>query len=452
MYNPNVINFNITNSNDSSHNYISIEEIKEKNSLRFGEDTFKVTREFNISINPSFYENNYLNIEIECDSNEIAVAINRDFFEYTFKKNKNSYKQTRLCPLYLFESKTELESDSKLCFLSSILNKSRILSWYEEQKEYMKNKKNELINLKVFVFKVLKLKNEISTPSLNSIIENNGILNLVVPNKEKILDSDKDIVLLVHGLGSVIGENFKGLYSEVNTLYHVLGFSYPTVKNSIEDNSLALHNLLQDYKDKNIHVFSHSMGGLISRYALRKYKSPITNLIMAGTPNNGAKAAIFAKLSNISSYTLSFSIYKKLFKDAYFFIAFMECFKLGFWNVADLLAFKNTETPGIDQLMYQSSFIRELNKIEEENRSWKNYYVLAGNSKRFFNKTHDKIVETDNISRIKTDNEEIQLFGTIKPWNHDEYYSKDKINLLKQVIPDINRFLELDKRKPLISV
>jgi pimeloyl-ACP methyl ester carboxylesterase len=287
--------------------------------------------------------------------------------------------------------------------------------------------------------KILGKKSEVANPILSQVTDFDGKISLN-PLKEGAIDPLKDIAVFVHGLGSVVGDNFKGLYEELKNDFNILAFSYPTVKRSITDNSNSLNTLLQSYKDYTINIFSHSMGGLVSRNALREFSAPIHSIVMAGTPNNGAKAAVFAKIVNVAKGR-KVELNKKIFKDVYFFIAMLEGFRIGFWNLSDLLDFANTETPGIDQLMFESSFIKGLNEMEIKARNYNKYYTLAGNPRKWFANEHDTIVSTTNVSRIEVKEDTLQLVGIIHPWKHGEYYSEEKASYLKKAVNDAKTFL-----------
>jgi pimeloyl-ACP methyl ester carboxylesterase len=431
----------------SDHDSIVVKRKKseEHSNLIELNDRLKIAQEYDLSIDFTQFEKNDISLEIECEIDEIAFVMIEEFFNQDFKKiveleGKNKDLHLRKLPFYLFESKkSSNEQKIRLQILSADTYKQRLLEWISYQKKKFTDFNNKFVNMKVFVLKILRLKSEIDNPILSSVIEEDGEIKLQ-PVKQNDIDPTRDIAVFVHGLGSVVGNNFKGLYQELKNDFNILAFSYPTVNKSITDNSYSLKLMLDNYKDFNIHIFSHSMGGLVSRNALREHNAHIHSVIMAGTPNNGAKAAGFAKSLNVVKGR-KFEFNKKIFKDLYFFLAMSEGFRTGYWNLTDLLDFVNTETPGIDQLMSQSNFIKRLNDKEIKARKYNMYYTLAGNPRKWFGDEHDTIVATTNVSRIISNQETRQLIGIIHPWKHSEYYSEDKVEYLKKAIGDAKGFL-----------
>ena len=102
----------------------------------------------------------------------------------------------------------------------------------------------------------------------------------------------KRTVIIIHGIKSDLNA-FKELAQKIyNENYEVLGFNYPYA-DLMENNGSDLKVILEKiYKQSNKKVFivAHSMGGLVSRYAITIGASSfVGKLIMCSTPNNGAR-------------------------------------------------------------------------------------------------------------------------------------------------------------------
>ena len=74
-------------------------------------------------------------------------------------------------------------------------------------------------------------------------------------------------------------------------------FSYHSIRESIDANSLRLHRLLADTEDSEVHVVAHSLGGLLVRHLLARNPDDISGRVVTlGTPHQGSQVA--AKLSH----------------------------------------------------------------------------------------------------------------------------------------------------------
>lgn len=122
---------------------------------------------------------------------------------------------------------------------------------------------------------------------------------LAVANK---ISTCNKIVVVMHGF---TGETKDLLFSKKDNNLHqllskyydaVLAFDYDGYSTSIEQNSKDLLALLSKIglasnNSKELHVIAHSMGGLVTRYAIESElggASVISKLIMVGTPNEGS--------------------------------------------------------------------------------------------------------------------------------------------------------------------
>ncbi len=78
--------------------------------------------------------------------------------------------------------------------------------------------------------------------------------------------------------------------------YAVLNIRYPSTKYSIEKIIDIIHpQILEFSKNGKLHFIGHSMGGLIIRAYINKYKPNVGKVVMLGTPNKGSEVADFLK-------------------------------------------------------------------------------------------------------------------------------------------------------------
>ena len=118
------------------------------------------------------------------------------------------------------------------------------------------------------------------------------------------------LIVLLHG----INKNKSSLKNlEQFLLSHnfaTLNITYPSTKYSIEDLVDIVHADINDelHKYKAVSFVGFSMGGLLIRAYLNKYKTPnLDKVVMIGTPNNGSEVADFLTKNKL---------YKKLFGPA----------------------------------------------------------------------------------------------------------------------------------------
>jgi uncharacterized alpha/beta hydrolase family protein len=139
----------------------------------------------------------------------------------------------------------------------------------------------------------------------NILIKKINTGNLILKQYDKT-----DLVILLHGInksGSCLNslENF----IKING-FSVLNITYPSTKYPIEELVDILHKLINSefYNYKTISFVGFSMGGLVIRAYLNKYKLlKLGKVVMVGTPNNGSEVADFFKDNKL---------YKKLFGPA----------------------------------------------------------------------------------------------------------------------------------------
>ncbi len=118
-----------------------------------------------------------------------------------------------------------------------------------------------------------------------------------------------DTVILLHGIGHT------GLYmmpiewSLRKQGYNVLNLTYPSRRESIHALTVFLHDRLDNEgvweKPGHVHFVTHSMGGLVTKNYLEKYRREIPQakmgrVVMIAPPNGGSEVADF--LTNFHAY------------------------------------------------------------------------------------------------------------------------------------------------------
>lgn len=111
---------------------------------------------------------------------------------------------------------------------------------------------------------------------------------------------DDHLVILLHGLAKK-NSSMKSLESFLkNKGYETLNLSYPSTKYPIDKLIDIVHNSAKEYicNYNQVSFVSFSMGGLVTRAYLHKYKIPnLSKVVMIGTPNNGSEVADFFSFS-----------------------------------------------------------------------------------------------------------------------------------------------------------
>lgn len=115
---------------------------------------------------------------------------------------------------------------------------------------------------------------------------------------------NKEIVILLHGIGHGAGNMMFTEYALKDAGYNTLNLSYPSLRKNIRDNSRWLH-MKAGQKDiwskySKIHFVAHSMGGLVSGQYLQEYRNDIPKekmgrVVMLGTPHGGSEVADMLK-------------------------------------------------------------------------------------------------------------------------------------------------------------
>jgi pimeloyl-ACP methyl ester carboxylesterase len=86
-------------------------------------------------------------------------------------------------------------------------------------------------------------------------------------------------------------------------------FSYHSISDSIDANSLRLHELLAGIVDSEVHVVAHSLGGLLVRHLLARCPDDISgSIVTLGTPHQGSQVAAKLRHSKFGSRLLGKSV------------------------------------------------------------------------------------------------------------------------------------------------
>ncbi len=97
--------------------------------------------------------------------------------------------------------------------------------------------------------------------------------------------------------------------------YSILRFSYPSIIETIENNTDLLHRFLADIEDSEIHFVAHSLGGLLVRNLSVKYPDDVQGRVVTlGTPHQGSQVAETMSRSRIGSLLLGKGIKSLLVK------------------------------------------------------------------------------------------------------------------------------------------
>ncbi len=107
--------------------------------------------------------------------------------------------------------------------------------------------------------------------------------------------NEGDYIILVHGLGRTNFSMLKPAIYFKNRGYHIININYPSTEYKIQilaeeylDKAIKKCN----NKNKKIHFFTHSLGGIIVRYYLHNnYLDNLGRVVMLSPPNSGTELA-----------------------------------------------------------------------------------------------------------------------------------------------------------------
>ncbi len=110
--------------------------------------------------------------------------------------------------------------------------------------------------------------------------------------KKKLARSDRDLVIMLHGImrnPRSMGKIQRELEKQG---YDVLNFGYPSTSHPIEIIVAMLSAKIEglpENKDRTIHFVTHSLGSIVARYYLTRYRHNVTGrVVMIAPPNNGS--------------------------------------------------------------------------------------------------------------------------------------------------------------------
>jgi pimeloyl-ACP methyl ester carboxylesterase len=115
--------------------------------------------------------------------------------------------------------------------------------------------------------------------------------------QETIVPRSTKLVLLLHGLGSTPSVMQLLKRSLEADGYEVMTVTYPTTEQGVQPNADGVERVLKSLQGySEVSIVAHSLGGLITRSALSRpsfanLPVPVKNVIMLGTPNQGAALA-----------------------------------------------------------------------------------------------------------------------------------------------------------------
>lgn len=150
---------------------------------------------------------------------------------------------------------------------------------------------------------------------MNSFFE--AVLDKIANKKSSALkyvniNNKGDYVILLHGLNRTAYSMSKIAVALSESGYHVINYSYPSRKYSIDVLALSLLDKVINThcinNKKKIHFVTHSLGGIILRkYLQEKPMLNIGRIVMITPPNHGSKWVDFLKKSPLFSWILGVS-------------------------------------------------------------------------------------------------------------------------------------------------
>lgn len=117
-----------------------------------------------------------------------------------------------------------------------------------------------------------------------------------------------EVVIVLHGIGKTNRITYLLSKRIANAGFDVYNITYPSTKFTIPELADFLNNKIHELginKKKHVNIVGHSMGGLITRVYINKYKpTNIHRVVMVGTPNHGSELA--DRLKDWTIYKIKF--------------------------------------------------------------------------------------------------------------------------------------------------
>lgn len=118
---------------------------------------------------------------------------------------------------------------------------------------------------------------------------------LAMPSFAEETEKKGDYVVLLHGIGRTSNTMYLMQKSFERDGYQVLNLDYPSREMVLEDIVEEIHPKIQAFtadKARKVNFVGYSMGGLVIRAYLAKYRQAnMGRVVMLGTPNSGSEVA-----------------------------------------------------------------------------------------------------------------------------------------------------------------
>ncbi|MCL7749194.1 lipase family alpha/beta hydrolase [Halalkalibacter alkaliphilus] len=349
---------------------------------------------YEIQISKNIYTKDTVEIEVLVDKSELAFVVDKRYIKEFFNLN---FSKKYISELLLFK---HYEGNKE------------VLSFMNQDKHFSFSK-NDVVDL--LLFKVL-----INTPSKKQETDDYGLsyishLDSTTPDPtllsledaKSLINNEKKTAIIVHGIGGKVGNNYVGLYDYLKNDFNIFGFNYPSVTEHIANNGKALTTEVENLRklyNQDVHIFSHSMGGLVSRSALVNESAQVETIVMAGTPNGGVFYTAIHKLRGL--------LY--LFRHKINFIP------------EQIIATKYKDAKGLLDLNHKSEFLNKLNNGDNIANVYSKYFSLVGDY--IFGK-NDKVVSVNKICRIEIEDTKYNFQSVVNNWDHFNYYKQSNYEL-----------------------
>src|SRR5262245_18696500 len=121
-------------------------------------------------------------------------------------------------------------------------------------------------------------------------------------------DATQDGVVLLHGIGRT-ARSFRKMQTALEDAgFATLNQDYASRRNALEALAEDIHPAVQRFSDSvdgSIHFVCHSMGGLLARVYIARYRpKQLGRVVMLGTPNGGSQIA--DRLRHLGPYRIFF--------------------------------------------------------------------------------------------------------------------------------------------------